>query len=156
MEPTVTGTGRVTVVALLHTWPDRYCLLAYAGTGRFGDTAVVGEVPVPGRPEVDLVDVAARHEPQRLYGSQGGSGFAQACWLICVGWSARGTPGPGAADLRGVDWTLRRRRTVELGRVMYGHSRLHVGRLHLPDGEAARRARAALDRRARGVRGSGG
>ncbi|WP_175410914.1 hypothetical protein [Streptomyces sp. TRM64462] len=146
MEPTVTGTGRVTILALLHTWPDQYCLLAYTSTGHFGDTAVVGHVPVPGHPEVSLMDVAARHAPQRLYGSNEGDGFAQACWLVCVGWSARGTPKPGTADLPATAWTLRRDRTVELGRAMYGHVRVHIGRIQLHDPADRAQAEAVVSR----------
>ncbi|MFG3495290.1 hypothetical protein [Streptomyces sp. NPDC047928] len=134
MPSIVTGTSRVTVVSLLHTWPDRYCLLAYAGTGHYGDTAVIGHIPEPGVAEVSLMDVAARHEPQRLYGNPvGRPDFAAACWLICTGWSGRGTPGPGTVDIPSAAWTLQVERTVELGQSMYGHERLHVGRLRFDD-----------------------
>ncbi|MEU6486323.1 hypothetical protein [Streptomyces sp. NPDC046887] len=130
----MTGTGRVTVLPLLHLWPDRYCVLAYTGTGAFGDTAVVGCAPVPGVPEVSLLDVAARHEPQRLYGSPAGRPeFAAACWLICTGWSGRGTPQPRSLDLRAAAWALDTERTIELGQTMYGHDRLCLGRFTLVD-----------------------
>lgn len=134
MARTMTGAGRVTVLPLLHRWPDGYCVLAYTSTGSFGDTAVVAYVPVPGVPDISLMDVAARHEPQRLYGSMPGNpDHAAACWLICTGWSGRGTPQPRSLDLRGAEWTLEVDRSVEVGKNMYGHDRLVTGRLALAD-----------------------
>ncbi|MEU6487780.1 hypothetical protein [Streptomyces sp. NPDC046887] len=135
MARTVTGESRVTVLPLLHTWPDRYLVLAYASTGAFGDTAAVGWIPTADdEAGPALMDIAIRHEPQRLYGSPAGRPeFAAACWLICTGWSGRGTPQPRTLDLRSVRWELRVDRTVELGQTMYGHDRLHVGRLTLLD-----------------------
>lgn len=144
MARTVTGASRVTVLPLLHMWPDQYCVLAYTASGELGDTAVVGYVPVPGAPDMSLMDVAARHEPQRLYGASNGSGFAEACWLICTGWSGRGVPKPNTLDLKGAAWTLKTDRTVDLGKTMYGYDRLHVGRLTLDDPEHLRQAQNLL------------
>ncbi|GAA1160936.1 hypothetical protein GCM10009654_16670 [Streptomyces hebeiensis] len=150
MARTLTGRGRVTVFPFLYGWPDRYALLGYTATGRYGTTAVVGQIPVPGVSDLSLMDVAERHEPARLYGGEDGGdgdyggnaedgdggdgdGYAAACWLICAGWSARSVPKPGALDLPGVSWTLETDRTTELGRIMYGHDRLHAGRLTFDD-----------------------
>ncbi|MFJ2555267.1 MULTISPECIES: hypothetical protein [unclassified Streptomyces] len=141
MARTMTGTGRVTVLALLHTWPDRYAVLAYTTTGHVGDTAVIGHVPTPAAPDLSLMGTAARHQPARVYGSGGGAGFAEACWLICVGWSGRSLPKPGGLELYGAAWALELSATTELGRNMYGHDRLHVGRFSFGDDLLARRAR---------------
>ncbi|MEU6702522.1 hypothetical protein [Streptomyces wuyuanensis] len=143
MARTVTGTGRVTVLPLLHMWPDKYCVLAYTAAGELGETAIVGYVPVPGVPDVSLLDVAARHEPQRLYGSNG-DGFADACWLICTGWSGRGVPKPDTLDLKSAAWKLDVDRTVDLTKTMYGYDQLHVGRLTLDDDELMRQAQNVL------------
>ncbi|MFI6700631.1 hypothetical protein ACIBJC_16950 [Streptomyces sp. NPDC050509] len=130
----------MTVLPLLHTWPDRYAVLAYTTTGHVGDTAVVGHLPTPGASRLGLMETAARHQPTRLYGSSGGPGFAEACWLICVGWSGRSVPKPGSLELRCADWSLEVEDSRELGRNMYGHDRLHVGRFSLIDPQLARQA----------------
>ncbi|MFF3753524.1 hypothetical protein ACFYYH_24135 [Streptomyces sp. NPDC002018] len=145
MARIVAGEGRVTVLRLLQRWPDRYAVLAYTTTGAYGTTAVVGYVPVPGVPDPSLLDVAARHRPALMYGSTGTEGFAEACWLISVGWSARTVPKPGTLELRHAAWTLEADGTVELGGSMYGHDRLHFGRFSLTDPELMNRARALLD-----------
>ncbi|WP_405985409.1 hypothetical protein [Streptomyces sp. NBC_00872] len=142
MAWSVGGEGRVTVVRLLHRWPDRYGVVGYTTSGRYGETALVGDVPVPGVPGLSLMDVAARHRPDLMYGSTGTEGFAEACWLISVGWSARTVPKPGTLELPHAVWTLDVDRTVDLGVVMYGHTRLHVGRLTLTDPDQMTRARA--------------
>ncbi|WP_199814026.1 hypothetical protein [Streptomyces sp. NRRL F-5135] len=163
MARTLTGRGRVTAFPFLYGWPDRYALLGYTATGWYGTTAVVGQIPVPGVVDLSLMDVAARHEPARLYGggsSDGDSGgdsgeedgdgaesnpFAEACWLICVGWGARSVPKPGTLDLPDVSWALEIDRTTELGRIRYGHDRLHTGRLTFDDPRVTARV---LDRAA--------
>nr|WP_202450484.1 hypothetical protein [Streptomyces sp. SID4917] len=127
------GESRVTVLPLLHTWPDRYDVIAYATTGDFGQTAVIGRLPVPQLPDVALMDIAARHQPTRVYGSSGGSAFAEACWLICVGWSGRSVPKPRTLEFHAASWSLELDRTTELKQPMYGHDRLHVGRFTLDD-----------------------
>ncbi|MFJ2439072.1 hypothetical protein ACIOWG_01090 [Streptomyces sp. NPDC087658] len=142
MARTITGTGRVTVVPLLHTWPDQYVVLAYATTGAFGDTAVIGYVSPPGVPDPGLLGIAARHQPTRLYGSTGGGGFAEACWLICVGWSGQSVPKPGGLELGSAVWSLECAGTIGLGRTMYGHDRLCTGRFVLADPVLMRRASA--------------
>ncbi|GAA1168525.1 hypothetical protein GCM10009654_27130 [Streptomyces hebeiensis] len=134
----------MTILPLLHTWPDRYAVLAYTTTGRFGDTAIVGYVPHPAVPDPALMATAARHQPSRLYGSAGGGGFADACWLICVGWSARTVPKPGNLELDDAAWSLEPDGSTELVRTMYGHDRLCVGRFTLEDPQQLRRAADVL------------
>lgn len=141
MAGTVSGVGRVTVSALLCAWPDRYGVFAYTTTGAYGDTAVVGHLPTADAPDISLMDVAARHQPARLYGSAGGPGFAEACWLVCVGWSGRLVPKPGTVEFGGVAWSLEVERTVGLFKTVYGHDRVHVGRFVLEGSEAMVRAR---------------
>ncbi|MFE3739806.1 hypothetical protein [Streptomyces sp. NPDC059134] len=148
MARVVTGEGRVTVLPLLHTWPDGYGVVAYTTTGHYGSTAVVGYVPVPGVPDLVLADIAARHGPTRLYGSADGSRFAEACWLICVGWSGRGVPKPGTLELRRAAWSLEVDGSTELVRTMYGHDALHTGRFLLTTPDLMARARAVLPGRA--------
>ncbi|MFD8965968.1 hypothetical protein ACFV0C_13385 [Streptomyces sp. NPDC059568] len=144
MAGSVGGEGRVTVVRLLQRWPGRYGLVAYTTSGAYGETALVGYVPVPGVADLSLMDVAARHEPALMYGSTGAEGFAEACWLISVGWSARTVPKPGTLELPHAAWTMDVDRTIDLGVVMYGHTRLHVGRFTLTDPDQMARARALL------------
>ncbi|WP_329078119.1 hypothetical protein [Streptomyces niveus] len=136
MSETVSGVGRVTVLPLLHTWPDRYGVLGYTTSGAFGDTAIVGHLPTADLPDIRLMDVAARHQPARLYGSARGSGFAEACWLLCVGWSGRLVRKPGTLEFADVAWSLEVERTTELFKTMYGHDRVHVGRFVLDGSEA--------------------
>jgi hypothetical protein len=135
-----TGTGRVTVFPLTHHWPDRRCLVAYTTTGHFGTTAVVGVLPVPELEHPDLLEVAADHHPQGLYGARGGHEIACAGWVICTGWSARiGGSGP-RLDLTDAGWRLRSDRRVELATPMYGHDVLHTGTFALDDGELTKQA----------------
>lgn len=145
MVGTLVGEGRVTVVRLLQRWPGRYGVVAYTTSGVYGETALVGYVSVPGVPDLSLMDVAARHQPVLMYGSTGAEGFAEACWLISVGWSARTVPKPGTLELPHAAWAMEVERTVELGGVMYGHTRLHVGRFTLTDPADQAAARALLN-----------
>ncbi|MEV0777626.1 hypothetical protein [Streptomyces sp. NPDC050428] len=144
MPRTVTGAGRVSVLPLLHTWPDQYGVLAYTTSGAFGDTAIVGYVPIVEIPDVPLMDIAARHEPSRLYSSAGGNGVAEACWLMCVGWSGRLIRKPGTLELADAAWSLEVDGTTELGKTIYGHDRLTVGRITLGDPDLMAQARAVL------------
>ncbi|EST28535.1 MULTISPECIES: hypothetical protein [Streptomyces] len=146
MTRIVTGSGRVTVLPLLHTWPDRYGVLAYTTSGAFGDTAIVGYVPIVGIPDMPLMDIASRHQPARLYGSAGGTGFAEACWLMCVGWSGRLIRKPGTLELADVAWSLEVDGTTNLFKTMYGHEQLHVGRITLADPELMAQARTVVSR----------
>ncbi|MFE9296613.1 hypothetical protein [Streptomyces niveus] len=151
MPMIVTGTGRVTVLPLLYTWPDQYGVLTYATSGAFGDTAIIGYVPIVEIPDMPLMDIAARHQPTRAYGSAGGSGFAEACWLMCVGWSGRLIRKPGTLELTDAEWSLEVDRTTKLGKTMYGHDRLHVGRFTLTNPELMAQAREVLPARARSL-----
>lgn len=47
-------TGRVSVFPLLHMWPDTFGVTAYATTGHFGDTAVVGRASAGIRTAMDV------------------------------------------------------------------------------------------------------
>lgn len=141
MTRIVTGSGRVTVLPLLHTWPDRYGVLAYTTEGAFGDTAIVACVPIADIPDMPLMDIAARHQPTRLYGSAGGAGFAEACWLMCVGWSGRLIRKPGTLELAHTAWSLEIDANIQLFKTMYGHDQLHVGRITLTDPELMAQAR---------------
>ncbi|WP_399091916.1 hypothetical protein ACGH2B_20975 [Streptomyces sp. BBFR2] len=124
MAKTIGGTGRVSVFPLLHNWPDTFGVTAYATTGHFGDTAVVGHLPLPGTPDAYLMDLAARHAAQPTE------------WVLCLGWSSRVVPKPGGLDLRDATWTLTVDGTSEPAKPVYGHSKLLVGRLTLTDPEA--------------------
>lgn len=132
MSGDLTGRGRVTICRLTHHWPDRYCLVAYTTTGDFGDTAIVGVVPVPELEHPRLLSVAAKHRPASVYGSAGGHDHACACWVINAGWGARVVP-TAAMDVKEVGWSLRLDRSVQLEKTMYGHDRLHTGALTLDD-----------------------
>ncbi|MFI6697014.1 hypothetical protein ACIBLA_35765 [Streptomyces sp. NPDC050433] len=145
------GVGRVTVLPLLHTWPDRYGVLTYTTSGAFGDTAIVGYIPIVEIPDMPLMVIAAQHQPTRLYGSAGGARFAEACWLMCVGWSGRLIRKPGTLELPDAAWSLEVDGTTELGKTMYGHDRLHVGRFTLDDPELMAHARAVLPTRHRAM-----
>ncbi|QHY96543.1 hypothetical protein SSPS47_15615 [Streptomyces sp. S4.7] len=144
MPRTVTGAGRVTVLPLPHTWPDRYGVLAYTTSGEFGDTAIVGYVTIVDIPDMSLMDIAEQHQPARLCGSAAGARFTEACWLICVGWSGRTIPKPGTLELPHAAWSLEVDRTTELGMTMYGHDRLSVGRITLDDPDLMARAPGVL------------
>lgn len=91
-----------------------------------------------------LVDIAARHQPTRLYGSAGDAGFAEACWLICTGWSGRSVPKPDTLELLAAEWSLELDGTTELSKTMYGHDRLHLGRFALTDPHLMSQARDVM------------
>jgi hypothetical protein len=135
MPRTMSGTGRVTVFPLLHLWPDTYGVCAYTTAGEFGIEAVVGYLPLPEVPDVHLMDIAARHAPQATE------------WVLCTGWSSRSIPKPGQLDLHATAWTLELDGTTEPPKTIYGHSRLHVGRIHLDIPDPENQARAVLHSR---------
>ncbi|GAA0405974.1 hypothetical protein [Streptomyces luteireticuli] len=145
MAKMIQGVGRVAVFAWLHTWPDGWAVGAYTTTGDFGDTAIVSYIPRPDVADVPLMDVAARHEPSKTYGSAGAR-HAEACWLICTGWSALVVPKPGTL-IREAQWELELDGTTELKQTMYGHDRLHVGRLALTDPDLHAQAQKVLESR---------
>lgn len=145
MAREIRDTGRVSVFRLLHMWnPRRVGIVAYTSTGNFGDTAVVGYIPFPQISDLSLMDVAARHEPQRLYGGAGGPEFAQACWLICTGTGSRLVPERETLDLHDVPWVLEIDASVELDKPMYGHTGLKAGRFRFEDPELMQQARSLL------------
>ncbi|MGW8569761.1 hypothetical protein [Streptomyces niveus] len=133
----IKGTGRVTVFQLLHDWPDSYCILGYTTTGHFGDTAVLGIIPVEGNPfePGDLYGVAGRHDAGRFYG--GSHDHARGAWLACLGFSARLTPKPETINIPEVGWELDMARKVNLdpgkSDSLYGNRAVIAGRLSLPE-----------------------
>ncbi|MFJ6636640.1 hypothetical protein ACIQMR_35530 [Streptomyces sp. NPDC091376] len=138
MARQISGTGRVTVFPLLHVWPDVYGVVAYAPAGHFGDTAVMGYIPIAEVPDVSLLDVAARHL------TRGADREDHAIWAVCTGWSARVVQKPGTMELHDVGWSLEIDATVTLKAPMYGHGTLHVGRFALDDEDLMRQARELL------------
>ncbi|MFB7115118.1 hypothetical protein [Streptomyces sp. NPDC056291] len=143
----ITGRGRVTVWPLLHDWPtSARCILTYTTTGHFGDTAVLGVVPVAdneGEPG-DLFAMAGRHGPEHLYGSLTPDG-QRAAWLACTGFSARLMGAPKGFEIT-AEWSLDMARTVTLPKgAMYGHLKVTAGRMRLVDDELHARAVALLE-----------
>ncbi len=151
MARTVTGVGRVTVFPLLHRWPDTWSVVAYTTTGSFGDTAIVGYIPVPDVPDAHLMEVAARH-------AVGQSRRAHTEWVLCTGWSSRVVPKPRTLHLSETPWSLEVEDSNSLESTMYGHLHLKVGRFtltipdhKLPDAELMAQAREVLPERVRGA-----
>ncbi|MEU8543781.1 hypothetical protein AB0C52_27965 [Streptomyces sp. NPDC048717] len=138
MARSIADAGRVTLFPLLHTWPDVYGMVAYTTTGHFGDTAVMGYIPIPEVPDVSLLDVAARHLTVNA------DRAACASWALCTGWSARLVKKVGTLDLADTKWELEIDATTAPKEQVYGHNRLHVGRFSMPDDELMDRARTLL------------
>lgn len=134
----ISDVGRVTVFPLLHNWPDVYGVVAYTTTGHFGDTAVMGYIPIPEVPDVSLLDVAARHCPSAVDRTQ------HAAWVLCTGWSSRVAMKPRTLDVAEAKWELEIDVTTAPKEPVYGHSKFHVGRFSMPDEELMARARAVL------------
>ncbi len=151
MAKSITGVGRVTVFPLLHRWPDTWGVVAYTTAGHFGDTAIVGYIPIADVPDVHLLEVAARH-------AVGQSRRAHTEWVLCTGWSSRVVPKPRTLHLPETPWSLEVEETSELEATMYGHRHLRVGRFTLttadhalPDEALMSQARDVLPERARGA-----
>ncbi|MFF2653661.1 hypothetical protein [Streptomyces sp. NPDC058045] len=146
MAQELSRAGRVTVWPLLHDWSSgARCVMAYATAGHFGDMAVLGVVPVEGNvfEPGDLFAMAGRHEPGRLYTGMN-SDEQRACWLACVGFSARLMGAPGGFDME-AEWAVDMARTVTLSKgAMYGHAKVMAGRIRLIDGDLEARARALI------------
>ncbi|MET9516370.1 hypothetical protein [Streptomyces sp. NPDC002994] len=149
MAKTVTGVGRVTVFPLLHRWPDTHGVVAYTTTGHFGDTAIVGYIPIAEVPDVHLMEVAARH-------AVGQSRRAHTEWVLCTGWSSRVVPKPRTLHLPDAAWSLEVEESSELEATMYGHRFLRAGRFTLttpnhasPDEQLMSQARGVLPDRSR-------
>lgn len=134
----ISDVGRVTVFPLLHTWPDVWGVVAYTTTGHFGDTAIMGYIPIPAVPDVSLLDVAARHCPTNSDRVQ------HTNWVLCTGWSSRVAMKPRTLDIAEAKWELEIDATTQPKDPIYGHSRLHVGRFSMPDEDLMERARAVL------------
>lgn len=154
----ISDVGRVTVFPVLHTWPDRYGVAAYATTGHFGITAVLGYIPIPAVADLSFLDIAARHS------SISAAREAHAEWALCTAWSARTVAKPGSLDLNEVTWELEIESTASPKDVIYGHRQVHVGRFRflsdetvtengavriLDDEELMKSARAVLPELAR-------
>ncbi|MEV6589355.1 hypothetical protein [Streptomyces acidicola] len=137
----MTGKGRVTVFSMLHDWPGRFCVLAYTTAGEFGDTAVLGVIPIEGNEfePGDLFAMAGRHQPTSLYGQP--PEHARAAWLACTGFSARLTPKPDTLDFDDAAWTLEMTQQATLAKPMYGHEHVAAGRLRLEGSALAEKAR---------------
>ncbi|MBT2412706.1 hypothetical protein J7I94_19430 [Streptomyces sp. ISL-12] len=142
----IEGRGRVAVWPLLHDWQtSARCVLAYTTTGHFGDTAVMGVIPVEGNEAEpgDLFAMAGRHDPGRLYTAMTPD-EQRACWLACSGFSARLLGAPKGFEVT-TEWKLDMARTVTLSRgTMYGHGRVTAGRMRIVDNEIHARAVALL------------
>ncbi|MBB5118660.1 hypothetical protein AF335_01365 [Streptomyces eurocidicus] len=141
MAKIMNGVGRVTVFPLLHLWPDTYGVVAYAATGQFGDTAIVGYLPIPEVPDVYLMDIAARH-------AVGSSATASVDRVLCTGWSSRSVPKPGTLDLPEAAWTLEVDGRGIPKETLYGHNHLFTGRFSLDSPDLMEQARKVLDSRA--------
>ncbi|MGW1277999.1 hypothetical protein ACWD4V_13745 [Streptomyces tsukubensis] len=142
----MTGRGRVVVFSVLHDWPDHHCIVAYATTGHFGDTAVLGVIPIEGNvfEPGDLFAMAGRHQPTSLYGQP--PEHARAAWLACLGWSARLAQKPNAISLDDVEWSLDMTQKVTMVKNVYGHDHVAAGRMTFADPEVAARARSVFPR----------
>ncbi|MFJ1650124.1 hypothetical protein ACIOC2_01650 [Streptomyces sp. NPDC088337] len=144
MAKATSGRGRVTVFSMLHDWPGHYCVLAYTTAGHFGDTAVLGVIPISGNTfePGDLFAMAGRHQPTSLYGQP--PEHARAAWLACTGFSARLTPKPDTVDFADAAWSLDMTQQVTMAKPMYGHEHVAAGRLQLEDPELMEQARAVF------------
>ncbi|MFD3361557.1 hypothetical protein ACFWW5_00450 [Streptomyces albidoflavus] len=143
----VSGRGRVTVFDVLHDWQtDAHTVIAYTSMGHFGDTAVLGVIPVEGNEAEpgDLFALAGRHNPGTLYGAP--PEHARGAFLACLGYSARTVRKPSSLDLVDVAWSLTMTQSVTLGKPMYGHLKVMAGRMTLEDDELMERARRVLGR----------
>ena len=141
MAKGLSGHGRVTVFSMLHDWPGHFCVLAYTTAGHFGDTAVLGVIPIDGNTfePGDLFAMAGRHQPTSLYGQP--PEHARAAWLACTGFSARLTPKPDTLNFDTAAWSLSVTQQVSMVKPMYGHEHVAAGRFQLEDPELMERAR---------------
>ena len=136
--------SRVTVFKLIHMWrPRQVAVAAYASTGHYGDTAVVGYIPIVDVADVSWMDVAARHGSVKEWRSPV-PGHTQACWILCTATSGRIVPKRGTLDLLQAAWSLEPQTTVSMAEPMYGHRRLVVGRFNFEDEALMAQARSLL------------
>lgn len=139
MAQIIKGTSRVTLFPMLHTWPDLYGVGAYASTGHFGTTAIVGYIPIPEVPDMSWLHVAARHLP-----SASGTD-SQLRWALCTAWSARSVMKPGSIDVEEAAWSLEVEAASTDDDVRgYGHTSVRVGRFYLEDEQLAKQGIALL------------
>lgn len=146
MAKDLSGTGRVTIFDVLHDYPTgAHCVMAYTSAGHFGDTAVLGVVPVDGNVAEpgDLFAMAGRHDPGGLYGRSAPE-HARGAWLACLGSSARLVKKPGTIDVHNTSWSLSMTQRVTLTTPMYGHQHVVAGRMSLEDSALEEQARALL------------
>jgi hypothetical protein len=145
MAKDLSGTGRVTIFSMLHDWPTgAWCVLAYTTSGHFGDTAVLGVIPIEGNEGEpgDLFAMAGRHKPESLYGQP--PEHARAAWLACTGFSARLNHKPDTLDFADAAWSLDMTQQVTMAKPMYGHEHVVAGRITLADPERMAQARAVF------------
>lgn len=144
MAKGLSGSGRVTVFSMLHDWPGHFCVLAYTTAGHFGDTAVLGVIPIEGNTfePGDLFAMAGRHQPTSLYGQP--PEHARAAWLACTGFSARLTPKPDTLNFDDAAWSLGVSQQVTMVKPMYGHEHVAAGRFQLEDPALMERARSVF------------
>jgi hypothetical protein len=144
MARELSGRGRVTVFSMLHDWSSHFCVLAYTTAGHFGDTAVLGVIPVEGNEfePGDLFAMAGRHQPTTLYGQP--PEHARAAWLACTGFSARLTPKPDTLVFDDAAWSLDMTQQVTMARSMYGHEHVAAGRLAFDDPQLMEAARSVF------------
>ncbi len=120
--------------------PRRVAILAYTSTGESRDTAAIGYIPFPDMPDVSLMDVAARHRPQSLYGSKSSP---EGCWLACLGYSSRTVLKPGSIDHPEAAWAMQPDASADIGG-MYGYGKVVVGRFTFDDPALMEQARSVL------------
>jgi hypothetical protein len=144
MPRELSGTGRLTIIPLLHDWETgSRCVFAYT-TANAGYTAVVGVIPVEGNvyEPGDLFALAGRHG---FIGEWKGSHEQRCgCWLVCTGHGALVTTNPDGIYVAEATWHLDMSRTVELEGTYAGHTSVTAGRMSLEDKELEARARALI------------
>ncbi|MEU6704694.1 hypothetical protein [Streptomyces wuyuanensis] len=145
MGKELNGRGRVTIFPVLHNFEEkRYCVMSYTTLGDFGDTAVLGVIPIEGNifEPGDLFALAGRHSPDRLGEWRGmPPENSRGAWLACLGFSARLCPKPGTID-QVTSWSLdmAQSTTFEKG-ALYGHDTVVAGRMTFDDSELEKAAR---------------
>lgn len=147
MAKDMSGTGRVTIFPLVHSWETASkCVLAYTTTDG-GLTAVIGVIPIasnefePG----DLFALAGRHDFIGEWKKSTASHEQRCgCWLACTGSGSRTVRKPGTIDVPEASWKLDMVQAVDLDGAYYGHGRVAAGRFALDDLELMEQARALV------------
>lgn len=142
MGKLITGRGRVNALPLLYAWQERLvCILAHTSTGHHRQTAVIGYIPFPEIPDVDLRRVAERHGKVGEWGRP-----PEAYWLINTGHGGRMIPKPVHLHAE-ADWRLEAEWSTDLdgsSPTFCGYSSLVTGRFHFEDPDLMERARQML------------